>query len=104
MNTTHYDPAKLEILEYIENGNPRIVPDFAEKMQRMRLSVAQKITKRKPVNLRILESDLAKLKSQARQQGIPYQTLVSSIVHQYVNGDLAKSGVLAGRSAKTHTG
>ncbi len=90
MNTTHYDPEELEILEYIENGNPQSVPDLAEEMQRMRLSVAHKITKRKPVNLRILESDLAKLKSQALQQGIPYQTLIGSILHRYVNGDLTK--------------
>ena len=90
MNTTHYDSEELEILEYIENGNPQSVPDLAEEMQRMRLSVAQKITKRKPVNLRILESDLAKLKSQALQQGIPYQTLIGSILHRYVNGDLTK--------------
>jgi predicted DNA binding CopG/RHH family protein len=90
MNTTDYDAEELEILEYIENGNPQSVPDLAEVMQRMRLSVAQKITKRKPVNLRILESDLAKLKSQALQQGIPYQTLIGSILHRYVNGDLTK--------------
>jgi predicted DNA binding CopG/RHH family protein len=90
MNTTDYDAEELEILEYIENGNPQSVPDLAEEMQRMRLSVAQKITKRKPVNLRILESDLAKLKSQALQQGIPYQTLIGSILHRYVNGDLTK--------------
>ena len=90
MNTTNFDPEELEILEYIENGNPQSVPDLAEEMQRMRLSVAQKITKRKPVNLRILESDLAKLKSQALQQGIPYQTLIGSILHRYLNGDLTK--------------
>jgi predicted DNA binding CopG/RHH family protein len=81
MNTTHYDPEELEIPEYIENGNPQSVPDLAEEMRRMRLSVAQKITKRKPVNLSILESDLAKLKSQALQQGIPCQTLIGSILH-----------------------
>jgi predicted transcriptional regulator len=61
MNTTNYDPEELEILEYIENGSPQSVPDLAEEIQRMWLSVAEKITKRKPVNLRILESDLAKL-------------------------------------------
>ncbi|OQW79934.1 MAG: hypothetical protein BVN35_00695 [Proteobacteria bacterium ST_bin11] len=90
MNTTNYDPEELEILEYIENGSPQCVPDIAEEIQRMRLSIAEKITKRKPVNLRILESDLAKLKSQALQQGIPYQTLIGSILHRYVNGDLTK--------------
>ncbi len=86
----HYDPEELEILEYIENGHPQSVPNLAEEIQRMQLSVVQKITKRKPVNLRILESDLAKLKSQALQQGIPYQTLIGSILHRYVNGDLTK--------------
>lgn len=88
--TPIYDQEEQEILDYIENGNPQSVPNLAEEMQRMRLSVAQKVSKRKPVNLRILESDLTKLKAQALQEGIPYQTLIGSILHKYVNGSFAK--------------
>lgn len=40
------------------------------------------------VGLRIDGSDLALLKSEAERRGIPYQTLVGSILHQYLNDEL----------------
>lgn len=36
------------------------------------------------VSLRIPKSDLTRLKSRALQEGIPYQTLINSIIHKYV--------------------
>lgn len=41
-----------------------------------------------PVTLRLDGSDLALLKSEGERRGIPYQTLLGSILHQYVNGEL----------------
>ena len=40
------------------------------------------------VGLRLDGSDLARLKSEADRLGIPYQTLVGSILHQYLNDEL----------------
>ncbi len=40
------------------------------------------------IGLRLDGSDLAQLKSEAERLGIPYQTLLGSIIHRYVNGDL----------------
>lgn len=37
------------------------------------------------VSLRIPKADLARLKSRALQEGIPYQTLINSIIHKYVS-------------------
>lgn len=41
-----------------------------------------------PISIRLDGSDLAKLKTEAERQGIPYQTLISSILHRFINGDL----------------
>ena len=41
-----------------------------------------------PVSLRLDGSDLALLKAEAEKRGIPYQTLVGSILHQFLNGEL----------------
>jgi len=41
-----------------------------------------------PVGLRLDGSDLALLKSEAERRGLPYQTLLGSILHQYLNGEL----------------
>ena len=41
-----------------------------------------------PVSLRLDGSDLALLRAEAEKRGIPYQTLVGSILHQFLNGEL----------------
>ncbi len=40
---------------------------------------------REKISLRISRSDLARLKSKAMQEGIPYQTLIDPIIHKYVS-------------------
>jgi predicted DNA binding CopG/RHH family protein len=43
------------------------------------------ISKRKVINIRPLESDIAKIKSKALSVWIPYQTMINSIIHQFAN-------------------
>lgn len=45
---------------------------------------------KKQISARLAEQDLIKLKARAMAQGIPYQTLLSSIVHRYVEGTLVE--------------
>lgn len=42
----------------------------------------------KRINIRINNKDLAKVKAKAESNNIPYQTLISSLVHKYASGDL----------------
>jgi predicted DNA binding CopG/RHH family protein len=44
--------------------------------------------KNKNINIRISEYDIAKLKEKSLYEGIPYQTLISSIIHKYIMGKL----------------
>jgi predicted DNA binding CopG/RHH family protein len=45
---------------------------------------------RKPISVRLPVEDLSRLKARATQLGLPYQTLLVSIVHQYVEGRLVE--------------
>ena len=45
---------------------------------------------KKPVTLRLQERDITKLKGMAARKGLPYQTLISSVLHQFANGDLVE--------------
>ena len=45
---------------------------------------------KKQISIRLAESDLASLKANALKRGMPYQTLLSSIVHQFVEGTLVE--------------
>jgi predicted DNA binding CopG/RHH family protein len=50
-----------------------------------------------PISIRLDGSDLAALKAEAQRLGIPYQTLVGSVLHRFVQGELLdrKSGYIA---------
>jgi predicted DNA binding CopG/RHH family protein len=44
--------------------------------------------RKKPITVRVQADDISLLKDLAKKVGIPYQTLVSSIIHRYVTGQL----------------
>lgn len=54
--------------------------------------------KDKRINIRISNRDLTAIQSRASEEGIPYQTLVSSILHKYISGSL--QDLTANKSSK----
>jgi len=90
MKNVIYDTEETEILDFIENENPNSVPNVNFEIEQLKKSVKAKLSKRKSINLRLLENDLESIKTEAIKSGIPYQTLISSIIHKYVTGNLAK--------------
>jgi predicted DNA binding CopG/RHH family protein len=55
-----------------------------------RRALVEKASARKSITLRLQERDLERLKVIARRRGLPYQTLVSSVLHQYANATLVE--------------
>ena len=87
MKEVNYTPEELELVEYMET-NPDSVPNVKERIAFIKNAVEEDINTRKQVNFRINQNDLEKLKSKALVEGIPYQTLLNSIVHKFLNGTL----------------
>lgn len=46
----------------------------------------QSLAKNKRINIRLTEQDFYAIQTKAIEEGIPYQTLISSIIHKYNNG------------------
>ena len=90
-----YNKEELEIVDYIEEENPKSVPNLSDKMDKIKSAVTAKYTKRKAINIKVLESDLEKLKSKALEEGMPYQTLLNSVIHKYITGQLVDKGRIA---------
>lgn len=67
-----YTKNEVEIVDYIENENPSSVSNLADKIDKIKSAVTTKYTKRKAINIKVLESDLEKLKSKALEEGMPY--------------------------------
>ncbi len=78
------DEYEKEILEAYENG--RLKPS---KSQADYLTIAKNtLKKNRKINIRISENDLTALQKKAAREGIPYQTLIGSVLHKYVSGFL----------------
>jgi hypothetical protein len=58
--------------------------------------------KNKRVNIRLSAADLMDLQARAYEEGVPYQTLIASVLHKYVTGRLhEKKSQLTTRSTRT---
>jgi predicted DNA binding CopG/RHH family protein len=75
-----------ELLASFEQGEWESVKDLDERKTELKEIARDTIRKNKRVNIRISARDLKELQRIAFQEGLPYQTLISSILHKYVNG------------------
>lgn len=72
-----------ELLEAVENGEFASVENLEEE-KRKAIQIAQNtLNKTKNINIRLSEKVLHKVKVKAAEEGIPYQTLIASIIHKY---------------------
>ena len=83
------DPEEKEVLESFERGEMETVPDLEREIERYREVARTTFKKDKRVNIRISSKDLMAIQKKALEEGIPYQTLISSVLHKYVSGRLA---------------
>ncbi len=79
---------KLDSFERrIERASDRYRP-VSKSEQRKIETILQRVRKAKTVNIRIAEQVLEELKRRSRREGLPYQTLISSILYKYVTDSL----------------
>ena len=81
---------EIDILEQFERGEFRSVPEVEREIQRAREAARNTFNKTKRVNLRVTERDFNLAHARAREEGIPYQTLLSSVIHKYLSGRLTE--------------
>ena len=77
-----------ELLDSIESGEWKSVNNFDEIKTTLMKAASETALKDYRINVRISIRDVEVLKTKALEEGIPYQTLVTSILHKYVTGKL----------------
>jgi len=86
------DKYEKEIKESFEKGEWQSVSDVdAQKNQYIKYA-KNSTRKNKRISIRISEKDLIAIKAKSLEEGIPYQTLIASILHKYVSGKLMEKG------------
>ncbi len=79
-----------DILDRFERGELRSAPGAEQEIEEARQAARNTFNKTKRVNLRVTERDFNLAHSRAREEGIPYQTLLSSVIHKYLSGRLTE--------------
>lgn len=83
------DEEERQLIKDIENDVFVSVPNQEEEIKRLRSYAANYLKKDKRLTLRVAKVDLEKIQDKAIKSGIPYQTLISSLIRQYANGRIS---------------
>lgn len=80
-----------DILTSFEKGEWQSVPNLKDEIARYAASAAATLTKDKRINIRLSSRDLEDVQTRAAEEGMPYQTLIASVLHKYVSGRLIET-------------
>ena len=79
------EQAVYEAVDYVAMENQDAVKAT------FKANVIANVKQKKAINIRALEADIIKIKSKALSKGIPYQTLINSVIHQFANDKLLEA-------------
>jgi predicted DNA binding CopG/RHH family protein len=88
MKDFNLDSEEMELLESLESGEWNSVSNLEDEIQVHQNIAKNTLKKDKRVNLRMSSKDLEAIKTYAVEEGLPYQTLMSSVLHKFVTGRL----------------
>ncbi len=91
------DRKEKELLESFERGEWKSVRRLESERGRYQTFAESTFKKNRRVNIRISEKDLEAIQKRALEEGIPYQTLISSLLHKYASGRLIDKESLTSR-------
>lgn len=83
MKFFNLDPEEKKILKSYEKGQLKPVAKIQAEKRRIEQIAHFSLKKTKNINIRLSQKDLLKLKAKAASEGIPYQTMISSILHRF---------------------
>jgi predicted DNA binding CopG/RHH family protein len=87
------DKEEQELLQSLDSGEWISIDDLEGEIEQHRIAAKNTLKKDQRINIRLSSNDLEALKTSAVELGLPYQTLVSSVLHQYIAGSLVRKSI-----------
>ena len=95
------DAYELEVLTAFEKGKLKSIATKGE-LEKLKAAARATAIKNRRVNIRLSSIDLSDIQVKALEEGVPYQTLIASVLHKYVSGRFVeKPQRITNRSART---
>jgi predicted DNA binding CopG/RHH family protein len=85
------DDEEKEILDAYESGQLAARKPSPTEIAAIKAAADNTFKKNRRITIRLYEHDFKGIQKKALQMGIPYQTLISSIIHRYIEGDLVSN-------------
>ena len=86
------DHEEVDVLREFERGELESIRNFKDEKRRLEAAAREFLKKDRRINIRISSQDLERLQKRAANEGMPYQTLISSTLHKFVTGKLKSVG------------
>ena len=83
------DQEEKELMASIERDEWKPIKNFDQEKEKAIVAARNTLKKDKRINLRLTQKDYHQIQIKAIEEGIPYQTLICSILHKYLNETLA---------------
>ena len=80
------DKEEKDLVKSFEDGEWNSIKTVFKKKKELVKVAKYTAAKNKRINIRLSEKDLANLKAKSLEKGLPYQTLVASVIHRYISG------------------
>ena len=88
-----YDKEEKAIVDAFEKGKMTLSTPTKKEIEKIKTLARKTIIKDKRITIRLYDHDYKGIQKKALEMGIPYQTLISGIIHRYIEGDLiSKTG------------
>lgn len=88
-----YSKKEKAIVDAFEKGKMTLSTPSKKEVDRIKETARKTIIKDKRITIRLYDHDYKGIQKKALEMGIPYQTLISGIIHRYIEGDLiSKTG------------
>jgi predicted DNA binding CopG/RHH family protein len=79
---------ELALINSVEHGEWKSVNNLESLKNALMLAATETAAKDTRINIRIAKRDVSAIKTKALEQGIPYQTLIASVLHKYASGQV----------------
>lgn len=88
-----YDKEEKIIIGAYERGRMKLSTPSRREIEAIKATAKRTLVKNKRITIRLYDHDYQGIQKKAMEMGVPYQTLISSIIHRYVEGELtSKTG------------
>ncbi len=88
-----YDKEEESILDAYKKGRLPLATPSKKEIEAIKATARKTMVKDKRITIRLYDHDFQGIQKKALEMGIPYQTLISGIIHRYIEGDLtSKNG------------